>query len=408
MKPLARAWRRAALVATRDVPRPVGPMGAHASGSNPIRVLLLGSGPAVGWGVLSHDLALPGNIARILSQRTHRGVDVDVVANSTITAHNAIYSLEAQHLPDYDVAILLIGINDALDLAPVRKWGQHMGRVMEHLRTNGAPHLQTLVLTTPPLPKLQPMLAFGRVVPDRHRRLLDAELARVCAGREAVTLMQFPVAEEPDVHRYRSPRTYRSWSQGIVDELVPILPPPRLHPIALAQPTAPTRIVTSVGEDRRQRAVDRLGILDTAPEERFSRLAAAAQQLFDTSSAALSFIDKDRQWFKAHVGVDFVELPRDQAMCDHTIREDSVFVVPDASLDARFKNNPLITGPSHLRFYAGFPITSPTGERVGALCVFDENPREFSEGDIVLLRNLALLAQDMLWVEDEIPQLRPV
>jgi len=159
-------------------------------------------------------------------------------------------------------------------------------------------------------------------------------------------------------------------------------------------------------EERRQLSLERLGILDTEPEERFTRIAAIAQRLFGTAAAALTFVDGDRQWFKARLGFTFTESPRSLAFCDYTIRQNSAFVVPDASTDPRFANNPIVTGATHVRFYAGYPIESPNGERVGALCVFDTAPRDFSADDRVLLRNLARMVQDELWTEQVVRALR--
>ena len=155
-------------------------------------------------------------------------------------------------------------------------------------------------------------------------------------------------------------------------------------------------------EATRQAALDALKILDTAPEERFDRITRLAKQLFGVETAAISLIDHDRQWFKSKIGLEAEETPRSDAFCDVTIREAKNFTVADASQDSRFENNPLVTGNPNIRFYAGYPLETPSGERVGALCVFDPTPRIFTEAEELQLRDLALWVQKEMVIENEL------
>nr|WP_244962617.1 GAF domain-containing protein [Cryobacterium roopkundense] len=134
-------------------------------------------------------------------------------------------------------------------------------------------------------------------------------------------------------------------------------------------------------------------MLDTRPEDRFDRIVALAQRLFRTESVAITVIDHDRQWNKSMVGVESREIPRASSFCSVAIEGAGPLVVCDTLADPRFSGNPLVTGDPHIRFYAGFPIEAPSGERIGALCVFDPVPRLAADVDRVLLRELALLVQ---------------
>lgn len=154
-------------------------------------------------------------------------------------------------------------------------------------------------------------------------------------------------------------------------------------------------------EQLRQQALDELQLLDTTAEERFDRITRLAQQIFGVESAAITLIDHDRQWFKSKAGTDLVETKRSDSFCDFTIRDSKVFEVVDASKEALFQNSPLVTGDPHIRFYAGYPLTTSGGENIGALCVFDPNPRKFSEAEKNSLRDLASLVQSELWVDEE-------
>jgi diguanylate cyclase (GGDEF)-like protein len=123
--------------------------------------------------------------------------------------------------------------------------------------------------------------------------------------------------------------------------------------------------------NQRRIAIRAYDILDTAPETNFDEIAQLAAAIFDCTFAAISFVDDDRQWFKAEVGLGVCETPISQSFCAHAIRQDDVMMVPDAAADARFARNPLVTGDLHLRFYAGMPIRASNGTPIGALCVID-------------------------------------
>jgi len=165
---------------------------------------------------------------------------------------------------------------------------------------------------------------------------------------------------------------------------------------------APVSISGLIDEVARQRALNDLGIVDTPPEERFDRVTRLAKQLFGVESAAITLIDHDRQWFKSRQGIVDPETPRSQAFCDITIRTSETMSVVNALDDPRFAENPLVTGDPNIRFYAGHPLVAAGGERVGALCVFDPNPRVFSEAEKALLRDLALWVQNELTVSKEL------
>lgn len=149
-------------------------------------------------------------------------------------------------------------------------------------------------------------------------------------------------------------------------------------------------------EKRRLAALDRLGILDTPPEERFERLTRIARQYYGVKTALFSIVDEDRQWFKSRQGLETAQTPRSVAFCDYAIRQDKILLVEDATLDPRFQKNPLVTGKPHIRFYAGIPVREPSGFKIGSLCIIDDKPRHFSEIDLDVLRSLASIVEDEL------------
>ncbi|CAG0950302.1 hypothetical protein MTYP_00153 [Methylophilaceae bacterium] len=142
-------------------------------------------------------------------------------------------------------------------------------------------------------------------------------------------------------------------------------------------------------EDQRLQALRSLLILDTTHEERFDRITQFACFEFDVPIALVSLVDEHRQWFKSFVGIDACETSRDISFCAHAILEDCVMVVEDAIRDERFHDNPLVISDPFIRFYAGAPLTLPTGERVGTLCLIDRKPRSFDSTDLSILVTLS-------------------
>jgi GAF domain-containing protein len=144
-------------------------------------------------------------------------------------------------------------------------------------------------------------------------------------------------------------------------------------------------------EDERLNALREHGILDTPAEESFDEIVRAAVQAFGVPMAAVSLVDRHRQWFKARVGLDVSETPRDVSFCAHAIQGDDVMVVPDATQDPRFADNALVTADPSLRFYAGAVIRSEAGIPLGALCVVDTVPRPdgLTDEQVSLLQMLA-------------------
>jgi GAF domain-containing protein len=142
----------------------------------------------------------------------------------------------------------------------------------------------------------------------------------------------------------------------------------------------------------RLEALRRYRILDTAPEEAFDDITQVAAFVCGTPIALLVLVDHERQWFKATVGLEASETPRDVAFCSYTILQSELLVVPDARADARFADNLLVTSFPHIRFYAGAPLLTQEGLALGSLCVIDQTPREITAAQ---RKALAVLARQV-------------
>ena len=142
-------------------------------------------------------------------------------------------------------------------------------------------------------------------------------------------------------------------------------------------------------EQQRIDALHRLDILDTDPEERFDRITRLVRKTLKVQIVLVCLVDTDRQWFKSRQGLEASETPRNISFCGHAILDDQIFHISDALDDPRFSDNPLVTGPPNIRFYAGVPLSIEDSQRIGTLCVIDSKPRTLDSEEFSTLRDLA-------------------
>ncbi|MGO4784144.1 GAF domain-containing protein [Cryobacterium sp. W22_MBD10_FK3] len=395
MVPVMRVWLAGLDRTFVGIPSPTDAPQAHSPGIDSDRILIVGGGPAVGWGVLSHTLALPGALARALTARTGRGADVDVVARSSMTARSAPDHIDFANLWRYDAVVLTLGIGDAGRLTSTAAWRADLIRLVEQVQRSSSIGTEVFLAGIVPLASLPVFSNPCGLMAGSQALELNAASADVCAGVDRLTYVRLPTTPVSTSGRFRSASDYEVWADALADRMATSLEPqPRSD--GVPEPEVQSRTPDEI-EDARHRALMALNLLDTEPEARFDRIVALASSSLGTSAAAFTVLDGDRQWHKSTVGLGVAEIPRSSSFCTITVLEPAALVIPDALLDERFKDNPLVVSAPRLRFYAGFPIESPSGERIGALCVYDQNPRTEEGVDVVLLRELALLLQNELW-----------
>jgi anti-sigma regulatory factor (Ser/Thr protein kinase) len=159
-------------------------------------------------------------------------------------------------------------------------------------------------------------------------------------------------------------------------------------------------------EAARLEALHRYHILDTEPERSFDDLALLASHICGTPMALITLVDADRQWFKARIGVSISETARAVSFCTHAIQHRDLFIVPDAKHDDRFRDNPLVTGTTEIRFYAGAPLVTPDGHALGTLCVLDRVARTLSREQLESLTALCRQAEAQLELRRHVMDLR--
>jgi GAF domain-containing protein len=242
---------------------------------------------------------------------------------------------------------------------------------------------------------MTPITRFDRLVGSlvaRHRDELNEASAAVCAVQPRAAFVPFDQSRALHTNRDRTFSDYRDGAELLADLVVPALE------VAFEASGRIHSRILGMDEAARQLAVDELNILDSPAEERFDRIVSFAQRAFQTSYAAITIIDNDRQWQKSAVGLPRGEMPREYSICATTILQSGALIVEDTAGDIRFPEPP--PGSAPVRFYAGFPIEAPAGERIGALCVLDTAVRSASTVDRALLRDLALMVQREVWRGD--------
>ncbi|MEY9952261.1 GDSL-type esterase/lipase family protein [Leifsonia sp. EB34] len=370
---------RQALVRPTDSPQ------AFVAGRQSLRVLLAGSGPVIGWGVGSHDLALPGALARAIAATTGRGVVVDVVAHPSAGVRRVARMVHGAGSGRYDVVILSATVADTIRMVEPQRWGAHVAALLREVRGSGAGVVAWL--GAQPIRSLPPFDDAFRDFVQEHAERLNRAGAQACA-KTGAAFLALPASPKPEGGRHRSPADYLFWARWITDALAPDLIG---HPVE-------TGHHTSTAEDR-VAAIARLRLDEHTRDGRLEGLVGTAQRTLGTEIAMFTVLDDRIEWPLAAVGASPSEIPIEQSACLHTLRSPDGVVVPDAERDARFASSELVTGPAHLRFYAGYPVEAPDGTRIGAMCVFGRSPRQpaESDNDLDVLRELALLAQRELY-----------
>lgn len=393
MRAVMRTWFRDVVDALSTMPRAYGVPQAHATGLDPDRILVFGNGLAAGWGVASHDLAIPGELARSLSAITGRGVDVDVTVDTTLRISGALRAIEERDLSSYDAIVVIVGSSDALSHTPRSQWKASMRELIACLVEHSSASARIVIVGQSPIRPVPPFdNVFGRIA-NSYSKTLNGITRELCRDVPRVGYMMLPNVDGPATERLGTPERYRVWGRHIALHLVPYLDEGILHP-ALdpnAESSARDGRNQPQSDDDRYRAIDGLGILNGETDEEIDRIVSTARALFGTQGAAFTLIGRDRQWHKSIAGFDPTELPLELSVCAVTIRAAGPLVVENARDDPRFSPR------SPMTFYAGYPIEAPDGQRIGALCVFDHEPRNPSTVDPAILRDLALLIQERLW-----------
>ncbi|ARC58583.1 hypothetical protein AS850_15955 [Frondihabitans sp. 762G35] len=353
------------------------------AGPDPDKILLTGDGAATGRGVVTHELGLAGFLARGLSARSERGADVTVLVRGDMTVRTCADAIDTVDLACFDIVVVSVGATEALTLARVQTWRRHLDVLLNRLEASTSAATPIFLLPIPFFGNNPGVPALLARVVDRHVQLLNAAAEESVAAHDRVTTVTVTqlAAFEPE-----GSHLYRRWADAIALRITAAEAPARLPPLSTDR----------ADEDRRQRSLRDMDIR-AGDDPALNRVAEGARTFFDTKIAAVTLIQSDVQIMKAAVGINPVSLPRARSFCDVTIRDSKIFVIEDARSDARYADYSIVASEPRIRFYAGYPLHSPDGQRVGALCVMDSAPRRFTAEDAEDLRGFAEEAQARLW-----------
>lgn len=387
--PLAYFYSRSRLDSTGKLPLPTGTPIAHAAGPDPDRILLLGGGAVQGMGVASHDLGLPGHLARSLATLSHHGADVEAQGFERFAARDAAKVLRDADLARFDAVVLQVGGRELLEFQPIAAWKADISAAIAAAERSAPSGTPVLILGTLPLFDLMDVPRWIRRMQSRRLSAMNAVTRRACEASASAIFVELRNDGTPQRTDDQTHSLYEEWAWDIAPALVVSLA--SLAP----KPTPP------VDETARQRALDGLGLTREA-DVRTERIVRMARDAFGVESAMLTLIDHDVQWVKATAGSAGTgnrhgDVPRSDSICDLAIRTPGLFVVEDIAADCAFGQFSWTGTDEAPGFYAGYPLEAPGGQRIGALCVLDASPRSFTRDDEAMLRSLALRAQAVLW-----------
>ncbi len=381
----------------QSIPRPSDAPRAQAQGHDSDRILILGAGLAVGWGVTSHDLALPGHLTRALSGLTGRGALLDLFADPEMTAANASQAVTALNLTRYDAVVVVLGVNEALHLTSPQRWRRSMTDLLASIRSSAPDSTPILVTGIQPIRSISVFDSPLGALADRHARALNLQTASICSAMERTSFVPLDLVPEAQAGRHRTPGEYAYWAALLARSLMPMLSAHH-HPEERRRGEFGTRV--SISELRT--ALQDLPPVDSErTEARIDLVLDLARRVFHADSAMISLVDGDGQRIVAARG-GAQEDHRLLGLAEIAMRGRGAMLVQDIWDDPRVMSDPRFTDDAvagrSIRFYAGFPIEQDSsehrsgapgsGERIGILSVIDRHPRRRT-GDI----DQALFAQ---------------
>jgi len=367
-----------------DVPHPRDSPTVQYGDDGP-RILLLGNGPAHGWGVASHELALTGQLAREICEWAPTGCRVDYIGDERLNAATARAWLGNTDLSVYDCAVVVVGVNDAVRFTPESSWQRSVGALLEYLEAelpNQAP------IRVAEIQRVTSVSVFSSLLDrlaDVHARRLNAVLGELAAAHASCEI--FEIGEPDPRHRSSigSAALYRDWAQVIGREIGPLVTESARR--GRRDVTEATRTGWSGLESAR-------ALIASSEENALARITNAAREAFGVHVAAVSLRDEDRFHYLGRNTA--ASLPSELTYCQYVVDGDAPLIVPSTRRDRRFPHNPL-NDLTHTEFYAGHPLYSSSGEAIGAFCLGGGYARKADSVEMERLRVFALEAQAELW-----------
>jgi len=386
LRPVMKLWYLWWLSRSRHVLSPRDEPTARATARDADTVLIVGNGPAHGWGVSTHDQALVGQLSRASSEATGRPCSVDYVGDEMMSIESARAWIRDTDLGLYDTVVVLVGLNDAVRLTPLDVWERELRLLVSTIARRSHPTARTVLVGVPPVRSAKAFDTLLGSVAEQHGERMNA-LTELVASEGSLEYFRLPAGLRRPDSPHGCAESYRRWAQTIAHRIAPTLD--RVHQGQLDERLPRHLPQRSFEWSGGERLVEQAA---TGGSDTLKDLAKEAEKEFGVDVAVVSMLDGSKLWYAMNTELLPVSIPRELTFCDVTVAADDVVVVEDARKDERFADNPYLD-LNHGYFYAGHPIHSSTGETIGTFCLHDTRPRKASSVSPEKLREFALRAE---------------
>jgi hypothetical protein len=380
-----RAWYAFRMLRLRTKVQPKDVPAVRSGDPLADRIVLVGNGPSHGWGVVSHQLALTGQLADAVTARTRRACDVDLIGAEAMNVRSALAWIGDRDLRADDGVVLVIGFNDALRFTPVATWKREMRLLLDGISARLSHEHAITVVGIPPIQSFSSYGSLAARMSDQHRLRLNAATRQITRIR-GIAYIELPAAASGNGADAAS-ALYREFADRISADLAPQLLTTR--PVPTPRAAKQDRVWDWSGTGAIVEAARHGGEAD------LRRLTEKAQKSFGVELAVVSLVDGDRLYHGTNTDVMPASVPLELSFCRYTVESGEPVIIPDTGRDGRFAGNPLVD-VSFINFYAGYPLRATDGHVIGSFCLQGSQPRKESNVSLDLLRQLALEAQEVL------------
>lgn len=380
-----RAWYAFRMLRLRNQVQPKDVPAVRSGDQFADRILLVGNGPSHGWGVVTHQLALVGQLAAAMSARTGRACDADLIGAEAMNVRSAMAWIGDRELRGDDAVVLMIGFNDALRFTPIATWKREMRALIDGIAVRMHRGMTITVVGIPPIQTFSSYGSLAARASEQHRRQLN-EASKKIASLRGIHYIELPVTRSGS-GADASAAIYRGFAGAIADDVAPQLLATR--PIPTPRAAQKDKVWDWSGTGAIVAAARNGG------EVNLRRLTEKAQKSFGVELAVVSLVDGDRLYHGNNTDVMPASVPLELSFCKYTVDSGEPVIIPDTGRDERFMDNPLVD-VSFINFYAGYPLRASDGHVIGSFCLQGSQTRRASSVSMGLLRDLAMEAQDVL------------
>lgn len=388
-----RAWYAFRMLRLRSHVQPKDVPAVRTGDPRADRILLVGNGPSHGWGVLTHQLGLTGQLADAVTTLTGRSCDADLIGAEAMNVRSAFAWIGDRDLRSDDSVVLSIGFNDALRFTPVATWKRELRHLLDAVSDRMRKESSIVVVGIPPIQSFSEYGSLAARFSEQHRQRLNAATRQVTRTR-GIDYVELPTIDS-HAHPDAAAVVYRAFAARIAAEVAPALLASR-----------PTPTPRAAQQDKVWDWSGTGAIVEAARhggEADLRRLTEKAQKSFGVELAVVSLVDGDRLYHGTNTDVMPASVPLELSFCRYTVESGEPVIIPDTGRDGRFRDNPLVD-VSFINFYAGYPLRATDGHVIGSFCLQGSQPRRESSVAIDLLRQLAMEAQEVLrGYETEVP-----